>query len=723
MALTVSRAWYSKSRSHGVELLLHFFDSGLLFFPAFRREARLVPFQLCLSIFQPEAIGVRFAQLLMQAIQKLTNISSLRAQARPCSVNDGRVQAQALRDVEACGRARHADFQFIRRLQRGFVESNRGIHHSRSVCAVYLERSVVGGDYRDAPDPAEMVRDGDRQRRSFFGVGGRAEFVQEYERSRCRGAGDEIDVGDVRREGRKILLDRLVVANIGKHRIENRQLGSIRGNGYAGLRHQGQQSHSFQGYGFAASVWASNHQFQTFRFHLDADGDDVAAFRLEVSLEQRVPRVVKDETRSVPYLRGRSPGRFGPLIRRAKALLHPLHTRAFSRELHRHTAVIFREARLGKLQFEVSQSLDRQQDLVCMLADAAGHLQQDAMDFGLFIIQQTHQFVVLFDRLQWLHEDGLSAGTGAVYDSLHPPLLFDLDRYNEAFAPDRDQLILYRPAFGEPAKIAAQRFLDRPLLPFDLPADSSQLRRGPVFQCAVRLDLVAKGTQEIGEVGDAGGKLCDRVPLHLHGRGWAEGNFPPLCRPVNDQHHVANLGGFQNRAGNSRLSDNLCDVQQSGKFEAASNPAELANFSGELMLFSNPIGIDGRRKSRNPLLAERRRGVSLDQFAQRLEFEYPGAGVNEWAGRHRIHVTRSRWINYRGADIWRERPRDNPTQPAAVAVSASLGTTCLAAGKRSSKAAPPSGRFRQVIRPLWSWTIPYVTLSPSPMPLPTGLVV
>ena len=78
------------------------------------------------------------------------------------------------------------------------------------------------------------------------GIGGRAQFIQQHQRVRRRGARDEIDVGDVGGESRKILLDGLIVADIGQHRIKHRQLGAIRGDGNAGLRHQGQQPNRFQ---------------------------------------------------------------------------------------------------------------------------------------------------------------------------------------------------------------------------------------------------------------------------------------------------------------------------------------------------------------------------------------------------------------------------------------------------------------------------------------------
>ena len=73
-----------------------------------------------------------------------------------------------------------------------------------------------------------------------------------------RGARDEIDVGDVRGEGREILLDGLIVADVGEDGVEDGKLGAVGGDGHAGLRHQGEQADGFEGDGFAAGVGAGD---------------------------------------------------------------------------------------------------------------------------------------------------------------------------------------------------------------------------------------------------------------------------------------------------------------------------------------------------------------------------------------------------------------------------------------------------------------------------------
>src|ERR1700757_2554736 len=107
----------------------------------------------------------------------------------------------------------------------------------------------MGGDDGDRTDAAEVVGDGDGQGGAFFGVGGGAEFVEQHERVRGRNAGNEVDVGNVGGEGGKILLDGLVVADVGENCVKNRELGTIGGAGGGWLGQGGAQSGGAQGGG------------------------------------------------------------------------------------------------------------------------------------------------------------------------------------------------------------------------------------------------------------------------------------------------------------------------------------------------------------------------------------------------------------------------------------------------------------------------------------------
>ena len=159
---------------------------------------------------------------------------------------------------------------------------------------------------------------------------------------------------------------------------------------------------------------------------------------------------------------------------------------------HRYAVVVFGEAGFGELEFEFGEDVGGGQNRIRVFADLARHFQQDAMDLGLFFIQQAHQFVVLLDGFERLDKDGLSAGTGAVHHALHAALLLDFYRDHEALAADGDQFVLHRAAFGEFPQVAAQRFLNLAFLLLDLAANAAQFGRRAIVERAVGQNLVAE---------------------------------------------------------------------------------------------------------------------------------------------------------------------------------------------------------------------------------------
>ena len=103
-----------------------------------------------------------------------------------------------------------------------------------------------------------MLGDRNRQRSAFFGIGSGTKFVEQHQRICSRSARNEIDVRNMRRKRREILLDRLIVPNVGENGVEDRHVGAIGGNGDSRLRHQSEQTEGFQSDGFAAGVRASD---------------------------------------------------------------------------------------------------------------------------------------------------------------------------------------------------------------------------------------------------------------------------------------------------------------------------------------------------------------------------------------------------------------------------------------------------------------------------------
>ncbi len=79
-------------------------------------------------------------------------------------------------------------------------------------------------------------------------------------------------------EGGEILLDGLIVADVGEHGVEDGELGSVGRDGDSGLRHEGEEADGFQGDGFAAGVGAGDDQLAGFAFEFDGDGNYGGAF-------------------------------------------------------------------------------------------------------------------------------------------------------------------------------------------------------------------------------------------------------------------------------------------------------------------------------------------------------------------------------------------------------------------------------------------------------------
>ena len=186
---------------------------------------------------------------------------------------------------------------------------------------------------------------------------------------------------------------------------------------------------------------------------------------------------------------------------------------------HRYAVVVFGEAGFGELEFEFGEDVGGGQNRIRVFADLARHFEQNAMDLGLFFIQQAHQFVVLLDGLERLDKDGLSAGTGAVHYTLHAALLLHFYWDDKALAADGDQFVLHRAAFGKFPQVAAQGFLNLAFLLLDLTANAAQFGRRAIVERAIRQNLVAERTQEAGEVLDTSGKRGHGGPVGAHGGG------------------------------------------------------------------------------------------------------------------------------------------------------------------------------------------------------------
>src|SRR5579871_771207 len=148
------------------------------------------------------------------------------------------------------------------------------------------------------------------------------------------------------------------------------------------------------------------------RVEFNGERDDGSAAGLQCALKQRMTRLAQNERVAWGAIR--------------------------VQQLYRDAIVVFGEARLGELQLQFGEGVHGSQQRVRVLAQARGHVEQDAMHLRLLVIQQTHQLIVLLDGLERLDEDGLAAGGGAVSNALHAAALLDFHRDDEALAANRD---------------------------------------------------------------------------------------------------------------------------------------------------------------------------------------------------------------------------------------------------------------------------------------------
>src|SRR6266853_4085325 len=312
------------------------------------------------------------------------------------------------------------------------------------------------------------------------------------------------------------------------------------------------------------------------------------------------------------------------------------------RELGADAIVVDGEARLADLQLDFGHHVSGGGDGFTVLAQALGHLLQDAPDFGLLFFQQTDEIVVLLNGFQRLDKHGLAAGAGAVHHAINTLTLLGFYGDDEALTADGDQLVLDGAAFGEPAQVAAQRFLYDALLLFHLAADARELSGGAVVKRAIRLDLVAEVAQQQGEVGNLLSQGQHAAPVFLDGFRRMERDLAPLGGFVDEQHEVANLGDLQRGAGNARLGQQAVCIEEAGEIEAAAGGVKAPRFVGELLLLVDPGAVERGPQLRDAGLAQRRADVCAQNVTKVIEFQDAGGRVLERLRDHALMMVSRR---------------------------------------------------------------------------------
>ena len=106
------------------------------------------------------------------------------------------------------------------------------------------------------------------QRRSFQWIGSRSQFIEKHQATTGRMTQDRSDHRDMSGEGRKILLQTLLIADIGQNRIKDGNFSTLR-SGHRNSRggHQREQADRLEHQRLAARVGTGDHHLIASRIH------------------------------------------------------------------------------------------------------------------------------------------------------------------------------------------------------------------------------------------------------------------------------------------------------------------------------------------------------------------------------------------------------------------------------------------------------------------------
>ena len=191
-------------------------------------------------------------------------------------VEHGALKAEAVGNREGIAAARDAPEQVVGGREGGDIEGHRGIFKAGIVVFERLELAEVGGGDREPGPLGQVAQQGDRQGRALGGIGAGAHLIEQHQAGARAGVArqssqDPGDAAHVAAEGGEVLLQGLLIADVGQHQLApGKGGGAAAGQKQAGAGHQGRQAHTFERDGFAAGVGAGDRHHPQLRAHLHA---------------------------------------------------------------------------------------------------------------------------------------------------------------------------------------------------------------------------------------------------------------------------------------------------------------------------------------------------------------------------------------------------------------------------------------------------------------------
>ena len=371
-------------------------------------------------------------------------------------------QTETPGDGKGLAGAGNAVMQPVGRRQGHGIEFHRRVPHPGAQAGIPLDEVEMGGDHGPRANRPQPIEQRHGQSAAFGRIGTGAQFVQQHQGIRPGLLQNLPQPGQMPRKGRQVLLDALLVADIGMHlgEQEHPAVGSA-GNRQPGTHHEHQQTEGFEGHALAAGVGTADDQQLVCR--LQAQIDRLGILRMQTAVgaahEQRMAGPEQGDFRRGGQLRRHGTGHPGKMA-------------------------------AGRAHVETCQYPLIVAQSVPLVADTGGQAPQNALLFALLLALQGLQFVIPGEDRIGLDEQGLAAGRLVMHQAFDSALGIGSHRHHVPAVALGDDAILKDAVEA----ILVQQILQGTANPGPQPLDAvtqfAQLEGGAVENVAARPDAV-----------------------------------------------------------------------------------------------------------------------------------------------------------------------------------------------------------------------------------------
>ena len=274
--------------------------------------------------------------------------------------------------------ARLAHFQPEQRPDVLHVEHHRAVGDALHRRGVILDIGVVGRDHAVTPPAEQTLEDRLGDGPADDRLGSRPELVDQHQRAARSARQHVLHVQQVRRIGRQVVVDRLLVADVDENALEDRQFRDLGDrNRKPALEHVLHDARGFQADRLAAGVGSRDDEDALATVELQIQRHDLAPRSPQRLLQQRVAGVFQHQ----------------PVVRR---------------EDRPHASVLRGPAALGAQHVDLGQVVARIGDQPRVGTDRFGKLREDAHHLAPLGVLQFAQFVVDLHHLDRFDVEGFA---------------------------------------------------------------------------------------------------------------------------------------------------------------------------------------------------------------------------------------------------------------------------------------------------------------------------